>query len=725
MAAVQTYPVQVEASLDAPLSRGLWLVKWILVLPHYVVLAFLWLFFVVLTMVAMAAIVVTGRYPRAIFEFNVGVLRWTWRVQYYAIGAFGTDRYPPFTLADDPAYPAHLEVEYPQRLSRGLSLVKWWLLAIPHYLIIGVFIGGGLALGWLVGRPSSDASLTFFWNGWGLYSISNAVWGLIGLLAVIAALVLLVTGQYPARIFDVVLGLNRWVLRVACYAGLMTDQYPPFRLDTGGMLDGGAAVLAPSKPETAREQAGQSWIVQAVPGLLFGLSLVALDAALLIADKTGVEQRASKELTIGPVSVLIVCTTPSVMMVVAGVLTVVALILLVQSVDEWAARRVTDPARRPRQASRRPLRSEATSRRPAGRFSVTALIPARNEEVHLPTTLSALYGQTVPPDAVWVIADNCTDNTEDVARKCGANVYTTVNNRHRKAGGLNQLLARLLPTMGPFDAVLVMDADTIMVSDFIERAAAELHALPDLDAVGGVFYGDTAPGLLAQLQRNEYQRYGRDISRRKGNVFVLTGTASLFRADALAAVAASRGTVLPGEAGQVYDTFSLTEDNELTLALKTLGARLLSPRQCRVRTELMPTWRDLWHQRQRWQRGALENIGMYGFSSATARYWMQQLGLGYGVLALTSYLALTILSYLAFGLFVVVLFWVGIGTLFAVERTVTVWRGGWRARLLAIPLVIELVYALFLQAVYVKSLLDIATGRSKSWNAAKVTRCVS
>ena len=224
MAAAQAYPVRVDASLDAP-SRGLWLVKWILVIPHYIVLAFLWLAFVVLSAAAMVAIVVTGRYPRAIFAFNVGVLRWTWRVQYYAIGAFGTDRYPPFMLADDPAYPAHLEVEYPQRLSRGLALVKWWLLAIPQYIIIGVFTGSGLWVAWQYGEH---------WPGIGL----------IGFLAVVAAVVLLVTGRYPEQLFDFVLGLNRWVLRVAGYAGLMTDQYPPFRLDMGGHDPGGTLTVA-------------------------------------------------------------------------------------------------------------------------------------------------------------------------------------------------------------------------------------------------------------------------------------------------------------------------------------------------------------------------------------------------------------------------------------------------------------------------------------------------
>lgn len=212
---VPVHPVRVDARLDGPLSRWLWLVKWLLALPHYLVLAALWAAFVVLSLVALVAIVVTGRYPRGIFDFNVGVLRWTWRVSYYAYGALGTDRYPPFSLEEHPDYPAHLEVAYPEHLSRGLVLVKWWLLAIPHYVVLGLFLGGGA-------YAASD-DLSPGWNG-----------GLIGFLVLVAGVLLLVTGRYPGGVFDLVLGLDRWVLRVAAYAALMTDVYPPFRLDLGG-----------------------------------------------------------------------------------------------------------------------------------------------------------------------------------------------------------------------------------------------------------------------------------------------------------------------------------------------------------------------------------------------------------------------------------------------------------------------------------------------------------
>ena len=281
MDAEQPYPVRIEGELDPSVSRWLWLVKWFLAIPHYIVLAFLWLAFLVLTVVAFVAIVFTGRYPRGIFDFNLGVLRWSWRVGFYSYAALGTDRYPPFTLGDVPDYPARLEVPYPERLSRGLVLVKWWLLAIPHYVVVGILLGGG-----------SYAASRAYDRAWGF----GFQTGLIGALVLFAGVALLFTTRYPSGIFDFVLGLDRWVARVAAYVFLMRDEYPPFRLDQGGADTAGLAletaptsVAAELAPDAERSRGGVGRIVLLVLGsiaAILSFALLAGGCALVVIDQT-------------------------------------------------------------------------------------------------------------------------------------------------------------------------------------------------------------------------------------------------------------------------------------------------------------------------------------------------------------------------------------------------------------------------------------------------------
>ena len=243
----------------------------------------------VLTIVAFFAILVTGRYPRGIFDFNVGVLRWTWRVAFYSYGALGTDRYPPFTLEDVPDYPARLEVVYPEHLSRGLVLVKWWLLAIPQYIVTGIFLGGG----------SYAAAQVDDWF-WGI----GFETGLIGVLVLFAGVALLFTTRYPSGLFDLVVGLDRWVARVAAYVLLMRDEYPPFRLEQGGVEGEGLAEPtltvaeaplpvaaepgAPAEPPARRAWTGGRIalvVVGTIAGLI-ALGLLAGGCALVAVDQT-------------------------------------------------------------------------------------------------------------------------------------------------------------------------------------------------------------------------------------------------------------------------------------------------------------------------------------------------------------------------------------------------------------------------------------------------------
>lgn len=215
------YPVVVEGAPAPAVSRGLWLVKWLLAIPHLIVLCFLAIGAVFVWIWVLVSILVTAEYPRWAFDYLLGVMRWAWRVQYYMYDVAATDIYPPFTLADRPDYPARLDVRYPERLSRGLVLVKWWLLAIPHYIILAVLFGTS------IGSTSNDEGVRVNWPG------------VVPILVLIALIALLFGGRYPQQLYALVMGFNRWSWRVSAYALLMTDQYPPFRLDQGPYEPGG------------------------------------------------------------------------------------------------------------------------------------------------------------------------------------------------------------------------------------------------------------------------------------------------------------------------------------------------------------------------------------------------------------------------------------------------------------------------------------------------------
>jgi len=358
---------------------------------------------------------------------------------------------------------------------------------------------------------------------------------------------------------------------------------------------------------------------------------------------------------------------------------------------------------------------------------VTVAIPAHNEAAGIADALNSLARQTRRPDLVYVVIDNCIDATPEIVRSLvdelpfRTELFFTQNNTLKKAGALNQFLSRMLRCVEPEDYILVMDADTQLAEGWIETAVRTLEKDSAIGACGAVFYGEERPGLLEQLQRNEYVRYARDIDRKNGRAMVLTGTGTLFRVLTLTELREARSVRIPGKYGDVYDTAALTEDNEITLALKTLGWKCASPKECRVVTELMPTWRDLWNQRLRWQRGALENLRAYGPTKVTLPYFFQQFMLGLGAFALGLYLLAMVASvFMGMGI-TFQPFWAGVGLLFVAERVITVWKAGLLGISIAAVLLIEMVFDGFLMAVYVKSIVDIATRREAKWTHGTTT----
>ncbi|MBN0043002.1 glycosyltransferase family 2 protein [Streptomyces actuosus] len=349
---------------------------------------------------------------------------------------------------------------------------------------------------------------------------------------------------------------------------------------------------------------------------------------------------------------------------------------------------------------------------------MVALVPAYKEVDSLQHVLDALNAQTRPPDRIVVTLDPHkeparTAELERIGRGAGAEVRHSVGNRYKKAGNLNGALAELLPSLSEGDAILVQDADTYLDPRFIEVALAKL--LEGHGAAGGNFRGRGGGGLCGAFQRNEFARYARDTARKRGKVLCLTGTACLFRAEALKDVLGARGNGELPAADGVYDTKVLTEDNELTLALKHRGWRVVAPAGATMTTEVMPTWRELARQRLRWKRGALENLFDYGLTRHTLEGWVRQLVALLGTAVSAFYLG-ALLWFLCSGAGVrIAPFWLLLSAFYAIERAITVNARGWRVAAASMLVLPEWCYDLFLQGVHLRALTETALRRERTW----------
>jgi biofilm PGA synthesis N-glycosyltransferase PgaC len=354
------------------------------------------------------------------------------------------------------------------------------------------------------------------------------------------------------------------------------------------------------------------------------------------------------------------------------------------------------------------------SSRDGGRVQVVVLVPAHNEAAVIGATIASLRRQARPPDRIVVVADNCSDATAGLSLLHGAEVITTVANTARKAGAINQALRRVLPGLGRGDFVLVMDADSQLTPGWISCALDALARDRRLGGVSGTYTGEPGPGLLHQLQRNEFVRVSRKIGRR-ADLWVLSGTGTMFRVPVLRDVARQRGRTLPGIPGEYYCSSSITEDYEITLALKALGHYCVCPLGCTAVTELMPTWRHLFRQRLRWQSGTLTALRQYGFTRVTWTNWVRQAWIHVSYCSQLACLAIIVWSLITHPGWSLP-FWV-LGLLLAmyVERVVTVRKAGRRGVLLTVLLVPEWGYNLFDGLYLFHALRREFTQRDLSW----------
>jgi poly-beta-1,6-N-acetyl-D-glucosamine synthase len=345
---------------------------------------------------------------------------------------------------------------------------------------------------------------------------------------------------------------------------------------------------------------------------------------------------------------------------------------------------------------------------------ITVLIPAHNEAASIGQTIRSLHGQTRPADSITVVCDNCTDDTAAIATAAGARIITTVGNTGRKAGAINQALKQLIPRLRGDDLVLIMDADSQINRDWIKSAAARMTSAEQIGGLCGVFRGEDGKGMLGQLQRNEYARAARSISRRF-KIWVLSGCGTLLRVSALREIARNRGTLLPGVRGDYFDASSITEDFELTLGLLALGYQCVASPACVAVTEVMPHWRDLWRQRLRWQKGTIRDLRHYGITRVTWWHWLNQ-AFAYVSYAVTGICWAVTGSSLASSQHVNLSWGAGVLAISLTERMWTARKAGWRGVGLASTVVLEFAYGLFMQAMMMWALITEFLKQDVAWH---------
>lgn len=344
-----------------------------------------------------------------------------------------------------------------------------------------------------------------------------------------------------------------------------------------------------------------------------------------------------------------------------------------------------------------------------------AVVPAHNEAATIAATVRALQAQTLPPDRIIVVPNNSTDNTTALALAAGAEVWEMPGvNLHRKAGAMNWALSLLLPDLDPQDRILFTDGDSVLHRAFLAEADGHIRR-PVVGAVCANFLGDSTPGLLAQLQRNEYSRFTRQVWRGGSRARVLSGVATLLRVDVICQILAARADGrLPYSPG-LYHYGCATEDIELTFAVRRLGYRPVAPRRCLATTDTMSTAQALWHQRVRWQRGMLDSLRLYRVRRDTFGEVLRQVGIYAGSLTVPAYAALLAVTALLLHGIPFQAAWLPLTAVFVAERVLTVRRDGWRAMLLAAPILPEWAYEQFRSAAYWSALIHTLRGSTRQW----------